>query len=313
MKKKFDAVVGNPPWGATFNDNQRGYLAKKYSKVVARMVDSYIYFIDKATEILSKPGLLGFIVPSTLLNQVDAKPVRELLLDRGLSHVISLGQGVFGSKVLNTSTIIISRTRRSGSEVSLGDLSSVSLDERPGALLKVAPGKWNSWKKLVRSDPHFTYFLTHRGSSRILDRLRKKHGALNQSLVGTIQRGVSPDIAAAHVITRAGAKTLGLEKELLKPSLSGSQIHRYRPFKTDQFIIYTERDTDIHSYPKIESFLKQFRSENSCPEVADKKHPWYALHRPRNPEIFKSPKLIGLTTTKRIELVYDEKAGVVCH
>jgi type I restriction-modification system DNA methylase subunit len=306
-KKKFDVVVGNPPWGASFNDDQREYLAKKYSNVVARMVDSYIYFIGKATELLSKPGVLGFIVPSTILNQVDASPVRELLLDRGLSHVISLGQGVFGTKVLNTSTIVVSRARHADSEMSLGDLSSLRLDDRPAALLKVGYEEWESWKKLVASDPHLTYFLTDRESTRILGRLRKKHAALSESLVGTIQRGVSPDIAAAHVITKADAKTLKLEKELLKRSLSGSQIRRYEPFRSDQFIIYTGRETDIQTYPNIKAFMKQFRSNNSCPEVADKKHPWYALHRPRDPEIFKSPKFIGLTTTKKIELVYDEE------
>jgi type I restriction-modification system DNA methylase subunit len=307
MKNKFDAVVGNPPWGATFSDDQREYLAKKYSNVVARMVDSYIYFIDKANQLLSKHGFLGFIIPSTILNQVDAKPVRELLLDRGLSHVISLGQSVFGNKVLNTSTIVISRARRSDSRISLGDLSSLPLDDRPAALMRLGSEEWDPWKKLVLDDPHFTYFLTDKESTRILGRLRKKHTALSESLVGSIQRGVSPDIAAAHVIAKADAKTLRLEKELLKPSMSGSQIRRYEPFESDQFIVYTDRDTDIRGYPRTESFMKQFRSGNSCPEVADKKHPWYALHRPRDPGIFKSPKFIGLTTTKKIELVYDER------
>jgi hypothetical protein len=43
------------------------------------------------------------------------------------------------------------------------------------------------------------------------------------------------------------------------------------------------------------------------PEVKGKKHPWWALHRPRSPVIFSSPKFIGLTTSKTIELIYDEQ------
>jgi hypothetical protein len=39
--------------------------------------------------------------------------------------------------------------------------------------------------------------------------------------------------------------------------------------------------------------------------VRDGKHLWWRLHRPRSPEIFNSPKFIGLTTSKRIELVFD--------
>jgi hypothetical protein len=45
--------------------------------------------------------------------------------------------------------------------------------------------------------------------------------------------------------------------------------------------------------------------------VKEGKHPWWALHRARDPEIFESPKLIGLTTTKTIEIVYDEDDNLV--
>jgi hypothetical protein len=40
--------------------------------------------------------------------------------------------------------------------------------------------------------------------------------------------------------------------------------------------------------------------------VKEGKHPWYSLHRPRNPSIFKPPKFIGLTTTKKICIALDE-------
>jgi hypothetical protein len=38
--------------------------------------------------------------------------------------------------------------------------------------------------------------------------------------------------------------------------------------------------------------------------------PWWALHRPRDPQIFASPKFIGLTTSKRVEVIYDSDASI---
>ena len=55
--------------------------------------------------------------------------------------------------------------------------------------------------------------------------------------------------------------------------------------------------------------MKRFRHKITCKEVAAGTHPWWALHRPRDPAIFESPKFIGLTTSKKIELVYDRDSS----
>jgi Eco57I restriction-modification methylase len=89
----FDAIVGNPPWGADLSEAELEYLRQKHGRVVSRMIDSYIYFLDKAM-LLTKPSVpIGMIVPGTILNQVDAAPLRQLLLDQGLSVVLNLGRG----------------------------------------------------------------------------------------------------------------------------------------------------------------------------------------------------------------------------
>jgi hypothetical protein len=71
-------------------------------------------------------------------------------------------------------------------------------------------------------------------------------------------------------------------------------------------LLYTYRDLNIERYPHALDHLRHFRSDITCPEVRDRTHPWWSLHRPRNPEIFGSPKFIGLTTTPRVEVIYDE-------
>ena len=302
----FNAIVGNPPWGASFRENELAYFRCRYQRVIARMVDSYIYFMDRALQLVQEHGLVGFIIPSTLLNQVDAMPVRRLLLSRGLSSVVSLGAGVFGNKVLNTSTIILTGRRDDGLLV-LEDLSHFPPKEREKPLAAAKTTTWKDWEELVARDSHWTFFVHEQDASMLLARLRENNPSLGSLIPGGIQRGVSPDIAEAHVVTRGTASLLKLETELLRPSISGPQVRRYHDWEIDQFIIYTTRDTPIKRYPRAAKYLERFRAKNSCPEVKEGKHPWWTLHRPRDSQIFASPKIIGLTTTKTIELIYDPR------
>jgi hypothetical protein len=306
----FDAVIGNPPWGASFSDPELDYLRKNYRRVIARMIDSYIYFIDRATQLVKADAPIGFIIPSTILNQVDAKPVRHLLLSRGLTCLVSLGQGIFGSNVLNTSTILISAWRNHDSEFSLVNLRALPLRDRVVALQNIPLVNWVKWKISVERDPHLTFFVGNIDAIALLDRLRRKHVSLNSVLEGTIQRGVSPDIPAAHVVSNSEAKAARLERELLGPSISGSQIKRYHDWSIDQWIVYTTRETPVEKFPYTLAYLQRFRHENTCKEVIEHKHPWWALHRPRDPEIFRAPKFVGLTTSKTIELIYDAETSV---
>lgn len=149
----FDAVIGNPPWGADFVNSELAYLRRSYARVVTRMIDSYLYFIDRGVQLAKVNAVIGLIVPSTLLNQVDAKKVRAILLARGLSTLISLGQGIFGSKVLNTSTIFVSATRTSDSGITIGDLSRIPLNERKEAITELGSTSWREWNSLVDRDP----------------------------------------------------------------------------------------------------------------------------------------------------------------
>lgn len=300
----FDAIIGNPPWGATFSETALAYLRKKYQRVVARTVDSYIYFLDRSTHQLTSEGIVGYIVPSTILNQVDAKPVRRLLLSRGLICLISLGSQIFGRKVLNTSTILVSKKTENG-PFALYDLSKLPLVQREKDLSSQPTTTWKTWKDLVERDSHLTFFVNDPRATALLTRMREKHGALSHIMENGIQRGVSPDLAGAHVVSESIIKEQRLESELLKPSISGSQIKRYQDWSIDQFLILTTRETAIKKFPNTFNYLRTFKHLNSCPEVKKGTHPWWALHRPRSPKIFLSPKIIGLTTAKTIELVFD--------
>jgi hypothetical protein len=98
----FDAVIGNPPWGASFSKPEQNYLYRNYDSAHGKNIDSYAVFTETAlTNILKYNGKLGFIVPDTFLRKGDYLQIRRLFLEKStIEELIETGP-VF-SKVRDT-------------------------------------------------------------------------------------------------------------------------------------------------------------------------------------------------------------------
>jgi type I restriction-modification system DNA methylase subunit len=307
----FDVIVGNPPWGADLEPQVRKYLSAKFARVVERMVDTYIYFLDQALRVNKNTGRVGYVIPSTVLNQVDARPLRKLLLSAGLSAVINLGKNVFTRKVLNTTTLIVTTGGSQPAQLIIGDLSAHPLEQRGAVLYSLEAVDASVWTGQVLSDATNTFFVNSDARTALLLTLQSAHKTLGNYTEAGIARGVSPDIAKAHVLPDRAPELLTIEKTVLRRSISGPRIKRYGDVIADQWIIYTHKGILPRTIPNAISHLERFRSKNTCKEVKEDKHPWWSLHRTRDPEVFRSPKFIGLTTSKTIELIFDENKDLV--
>lgn len=148
----FDAVIGNPPWGADIREDERPYLSRCFPMVAD--YESSQYFVMQGLSLVSKTGKLGFILPNTFALNVYARSCRDSVLERSdLEAIVDLSDmNVFlGPSV--RSIILISAE---GSNVC--DVSSwAGATQEPQHLRKVdQPGlaKAETWKGfLVRIGP----------------------------------------------------------------------------------------------------------------------------------------------------------------
>jgi type I restriction-modification system DNA methylase subunit len=109
----FDAVIGNPPWGAEFGEFEKTYFVNRYSSIPSKTKDSYLYFFSRAIdEMLNDGGFLGFIVPNTWLLINNAKEFREKLLSLDIVEVIDHGDGVFKKVTAECVTIILVKSEK---------------------------------------------------------------------------------------------------------------------------------------------------------------------------------------------------------
>lgn len=75
----FDIVIGNPPYGAKFSEEEKKFLLKKYPTVPD--YESADFFIDMSRDLLCENGILSYIVPNMFMANVYAKKYRKTLLE----------------------------------------------------------------------------------------------------------------------------------------------------------------------------------------------------------------------------------------
>jgi len=108
----FDAVIGNPPWGAWFGEEERNFLSKRYSVVPSKTKDSYFFFVMRSLSLLGKKGFLGFIVPNTWLLINNAKDFRKALLGLDIQEITDYGDGVFKDATVESATFILRNEKK---------------------------------------------------------------------------------------------------------------------------------------------------------------------------------------------------------
>ena len=77
---KYDIVIGNPPWGFDFDDQENLSLKARYYSANGKTVESYDVFIEQALRELNHNGILSFVLPEAILNVKAHAALRELLI-----------------------------------------------------------------------------------------------------------------------------------------------------------------------------------------------------------------------------------------
>lgn len=78
--RTYDFIIGNPPWGYSFSDEQKNELRKKYLSASGSSIESYDVFVEQALANLNENGLLSFVLPEAILNVKTHAPIRDVIL-----------------------------------------------------------------------------------------------------------------------------------------------------------------------------------------------------------------------------------------
>jgi len=76
--RKFDLILGNPPWGAEFHTEQLSFLKHRYPEILS--MESYSYFVYIGLNLLRDGGFLSYLLPESILNVKSHKDIRNFIL-----------------------------------------------------------------------------------------------------------------------------------------------------------------------------------------------------------------------------------------
>ncbi|OLS27869.1 MAG: Modification methylase VspI [Candidatus Heimdallarchaeota archaeon LC_3] len=127
---KYSIIIGNPPWGLSL-ETKKEKISKKFS-VSNKQYDSWALFLEYGINNLDMEGILGFIVPNTILTNPNYSEIRKLILKKSnILEIVNLGRFFFPKVNQPALMLIIQKTdnrnciRNSSSKI----IPNISLNE----------------------------------------------------------------------------------------------------------------------------------------------------------------------------------------
>ena len=105
----FDAIIGNPPYGATLYGHEKKYLQTHYTQQ-SYQLDSYLLFIELSINaLLKKQGLWGMIIPNPWLTNLLQGRIRHFVMSKTtLRNLVHFNYSVFDA-VVDTEVVIFAK------------------------------------------------------------------------------------------------------------------------------------------------------------------------------------------------------------
>ncbi len=79
--QKFDVILGNPPWGSDFSEEDALRCRSLFKTAVGKSIESYDLFVEKSLAMLCNNGVLAFVLPEAILGVASHEAVRKLMID----------------------------------------------------------------------------------------------------------------------------------------------------------------------------------------------------------------------------------------
>jgi hypothetical protein len=265
----FDAVIGNPPWGALLSEPELKYLRQENQSIIVRMIDSFMYFVHQGSKKLNANGYFDMILPDVILYQTDNQRLREFILNKFKIHLI-LNMGDVFKKVTRPSCILVfERSLSTTQKIESADFSKI-----PKLNKSAEMENKRNFASIVQGQlldvPGSLFVTSNLSHYSIWTKVNSVQHHKLENLVDNdgIQRGVSPDLKEAFLMNSETARQFGLEQGALRKVLTGGkQVKRYSIEYPDLLLIYTQRETNIKEFPKIRAYIDQFKDQITCKEV----------------------------------------------
>jgi adenine-specific DNA-methyltransferase len=259
LRDGFDIVIGNPPYIRQEEIKElKPLLQAQGYTCYTGTADLYVYFYERALQILHDGGVLAFISSNKFFRSDYGQKLRGLLARQTLHRIIDFGDAPVFTAIAYPTIVILSKTPPADPQIRV-------LNWRPGPPVEQFPEVFRTQsfqlpQHELRPDG---WRLESPAVLRLLDKLRAAGKPLGKYVNGRLYYGIKTGLNEAFVVDRATRDRLIAEHkssaEVLKPFLRGRDIKRWRVEPQDLWLIFTRRGIDIKKYPAIYEHLLPFK------------------------------------------------------
>ncbi|MFT5875440.1 MAG: type I restriction-modification system DNA methylase subunit [Clostridium sp.] len=118
--KGFNIIVGNPPYifsRQKINNNEKEYFYDNYTTTQFQL-NTFVLFLEQSIKLLSENGVLGFIIPNTLLRLDTMSKIRKYLLNNGqILEITQLRGKHFGGANVETVILIFKKSSKQSNKI----------------------------------------------------------------------------------------------------------------------------------------------------------------------------------------------------
>lgn len=307
----FDIVIANPPYGAKLDYETKEVLKKRFSHIVERIPNTFIYFMGLGYEIAADKGVVTFIMPNEFLFQIYMSKARRFFLQNSrYLYAINVGEDVFEA-IVPTCLVSFTKTKKGNYLIPVADLRNSKLEELETQLNTQEFVNLSS--EVVKETPNNIFSFDAEKTS-LITRITNSSTAF-ETFCEDIANGISTSCDSVYIVPAEEAESRDFEEEYVKPCLRGGQIRRYFcPDETNEVVLYVTKDFEPRKGKNILAYLKENRQLLTQKSVEKKNglREWHILFRPRNEELFDIPKIIFRQTGDRITAVLDDIVGYYC-
>ena len=121
----FDVVIGNPPWGAEINNEEKIFYKQTF-KCGKGIIDTFALFIEKVLNLLKQSGCLGFILPDIILLK-DYPCVRKMILDT--CNIMFLKYSGMAFKGVNLDSVTMVVLKENDLKIRNNNIINIDIDD----------------------------------------------------------------------------------------------------------------------------------------------------------------------------------------
>ncbi|MBI2656072.1 N-6 DNA methylase [Candidatus Woesearchaeota archaeon] len=325
-KKKYDYVVGNPPWLGILKMEKQTLATYSHYLSAKGKFDIYVLFIELGAKMLNQHGKLGYITQNRFMKVGYAEALRDYITKNvALRQITDFGDIKIFTDATNYPCILVFENNSPGSFIHI-EFKPRAENVAPEELLSLVKKRWSETKY---NDEYFKlstvkqetlkssgWNLSTTGKGFLVTRLSGLETLAHYT--EKITQGVtcggegSDDI---FYVTKQKIDSFKIEERLLKKIIRGKNVREYSATSSNEDLLFpyesNAKPIDLRLYPGASKYLNQFKDRLSG-RVLDGKNitqwnkEWFELWRAREPKFFEMHKIVCPRIAEKNRFAYDD-------